>query len=76
MIAAWRLRRRIDFPVLTRVLLFVLLYYAERELWDYAEQGFAKPFDCAMAFAVPDVISVVMYRSLLRHRHRSLGPST
>lgn len=76
MTAAWRLRRRIEFPVLTPVLILVLLYYAERELRDYAEQGIAKAFDCAMDFAVPAVISVVVYRRFLRHRHRMLGPST
>ena len=53
MTVAWRVRRRMDFPVLTPVLLLVLVYYAERELRDYAEQGIAKAFDCAIDFAVP-----------------------
>lgn len=75
MTGAWRLRRRIDFPVLTPALLLVLIFYAERELRDYAEQGVAKAFDCAMDFAVPAVISVMMYRGLLRRRHRLLDAS-
>ena len=49
MTAAWRLRRRIDFPVLTPVLVLVLIYYAERELRDYAEQGIANAFDRPMS---------------------------
>ncbi|WP_420634011.1 hypothetical protein [Candidatus Palauibacter sp.] len=44
--------------MLTSVLLLVLVYYAERELRDYAEQGIAKAFDCAMDFAAPAAIPV------------------
>ncbi|WP_419936030.1 hypothetical protein [Candidatus Palauibacter sp.] len=58
------------FPVLAPVVLLVLIYYAERELPNYAQQGIAKAFDCAMDFAVPAALSVEIHLAVHRRRVR------